>query len=63
MTSTEIKLIDTHTHLYLDRFDDDREKMMVRCFESGIDTMLLPNINLESVPRVLDMMMKWRNAC
>jgi TatD DNase family protein len=63
MTSTQIKLIDTHTHLYLNRFDDDREETMMRCFESGIDTMLLPNINLESVPRVLDMMVKWPNAC
>mgnify|MGYP003983676645 CR=1 FL=1 len=56
MTSTEIKLIDTHTHLYLDQFDEDREEVMIRCFESGIETILLPNINLESVPRVLDMM-------
>ena len=45
MTSTEIKLIDTHTHLYLDQFDDDREEVMIRCFESGIETILLPNIN------------------
>ena len=63
MANTEIKLIDTHTHLYLDQFDDDREEAMTRCFESGIETILLPNINLESVPRVLDMMKKWPKAC
>ena len=63
MTRTEIKLIDTHTHLYLDQFDDDREEALARCFESGVDTLILPNIDLESVPRVLDMMKKWPQSC
>ena len=63
MTSSEIKLIDTHTHLYVDKFDDDREEVMARCLESGIETLLLPNIDLESVPRVLDMMRKWPETC
>jgi len=42
-------LIDTHTHLYLDAFNDDREAMIRRALEAGVKQMLLPNIDLESV--------------
>ena len=42
-------LIDTHTHLYLDAFNDDREAMIRRALEAGVKQLLLPNIDLESV--------------
>ena len=54
-----MRLIDTHTHLYQPKFDSDREEAVARCFAEGVDTLLLPNIDLESVPRVLSMMEKW----
>ena len=58
-----MRLIDTHTHLYQPKFDADREEAVERCFAEGVDTLLLPNIDLESVPRVLSMMEKWPDAC
>ena len=42
-------LIDTHTHLYLDAFNDDREAVIRRALEAGVKQFLLPNIDLESV--------------
>ncbi|MFN3530351.1 MAG: TatD family hydrolase [Bacteroidia bacterium] len=41
--------IDTHTHLYSKQFDSDREDMLQRAIAAGIELMLLPNIDLESV--------------
>ena len=38
-------LIDTHTHLYLNAFDNDREEMVNRAIASGIKYMFLPNID------------------
>ena len=58
-----MRLIDTHTHLYQPKFDSDREEAVERCFAEGVDTLLLPNIDLESVPRVLGMMEKWPDSC
>ena len=58
-----MRLIDTHTHLYQPKFDSDREEAVARCFSEGVDTLLLPNIDLESVPRVLSMMEKWPDSC
>lgn len=41
--------IDTHTHLYHSRFDADRDAMMHRALEAGVECMLLPNIDEESL--------------
>lgn len=43
------ELIDTHTHLYLDAFDEDRHAMIGRAVEAGVKRMLLPNIDLASI--------------
>ena len=45
-------LIDTHTHLYQPAFDGDRDEAMARCAEAGVNTLLLPNIDCASIPRV-----------
>jgi TatD DNase family protein len=42
-------LIDTHAHLYSSQFDSDRDAMMQRTLESGVEMVLLPNIDLASI--------------
>ncbi len=42
-------LIDTHTHLYLNAFDDDRSEMVERAIAAGVKYMFLPNIDNGSV--------------
>ncbi|MEI6575611.1 MAG: TatD family hydrolase [Bacteroidota bacterium] len=41
-------LTDTHTHLYLDAFNDDRDAMVKRALEAGVKYMLLPHIDSET---------------
>lgn len=38
-------LIDTHTHLYSDAFNEDRDAMMQRAFDKGIHHFYLPAID------------------
>jgi len=38
-------LIDTHTHLYLNDFDKDRQQIVNNAVENGVERMLLPNID------------------
>ena len=40
-------LTDTHTHLYSDAFKDDRELVMQRAFEKGIERFFIPAIDSE----------------
>lgn len=44
-----MRLIDTHCHLYLEEFDADRNLLISDAIASGIDTVLLPNIDLSSI--------------
>ncbi|HAS61651.1 MAG TPA: hydrolase TatD [Vibrio sp.] len=46
-------MIDTHAHIYASEFDNDREQVVQRALAQGIDTILLPNIDLESIEPML----------
>ncbi len=46
-------MIDTHAHIYAEQFDQDRDRVVQRALEQGIDTLLLPNIDLDSIEPML----------
>lgn len=48
-------LIDTHSHLYLADFDADREALISAAIRSGIEALLLPNIDETTVLRMYDL--------
>ncbi len=46
-------LVDTHAHLYLEQFDEDREAMMQRASDAGVGRVYLPNIDSRTVEAML----------
>lgn len=48
-------LIDTHAHLYLDRFAEDRAAVLRRAREAGVDTIVLPAIDVPSIRQAVDL--------
>ena len=48
-------LIDTHAHLYLDRFDADRDAILERARQAGVGAVLMPAIDVASIHRALDL--------
>ena len=48
-------MIDSHSHLYCSDFDEDRNEVMARALDAGVKHIVLPNENLESVARVVEM--------
>jgi len=42
-------LIDTHAHIYLDRFDEDRDAMLDRARAAGVGAILMPAIDVASI--------------
>ena len=55
--------IDTHSHLYLDEFKNDREEIISRALGAGVSKILLPNINKESVGSMLEMAYSYPGIC
>lgn len=45
-------LVDTHCHLYLEEFDSEQELLVKQAKESGIEALLLPNVDCETVDRM-----------
>lgn len=58
-----MKLIDTHTHLYLPEFDSDRDETVERALTSGIEKMLLPNIDTASVNAMMRTEERYPGMC
>jgi TatD DNase family protein len=56
-------IIDTHTHLYLDAFDPDREKVMQRAMEAGVERFYLPAIDSETFPALLSLEARYPGSC
>ncbi|MCG3730304.1 TatD family hydrolase [Vibrio cincinnatiensis] len=46
-------MIDTHAHIYASEFDRDRDLVIQRAIEQGIEHILLPNIDLNSIAPML----------
>lgn len=49
-----MRMIDTHTHLYEEQFDADRESVVERAREAGVDVLLSPAIDRASYEAMFD---------
>ena len=47
-----MKLIDTHNHIYLEDFDPEQDELIAAAKASGIEMLLLPNVDLTTVERM-----------
>lgn len=58
-----MRLIDTHSHLYAEEFDDDRVEAVERAREQGVEALLLPAIDSESHQRLFDLAAAYPDYC
>ncbi|WP_185870591.1 TatD family hydrolase [Blattabacterium cuenoti] len=58
-----MKITDTHTHLYMKQFDVDRDFVIKRAINSGIDRFYLPSIDSSTIPKILKLERKYPNIC
>ena len=52
-------LIDTHSHIYDEAFDDDRNEVIERARKEGLERIVLPAIDGESNERLFAMCREW----
>ncbi|MBI3139882.1 MAG: TatD family hydrolase [Sphingobacteriales bacterium] len=58
-----MKLIDTHSHIYLHEFENDRQAMLERAEKEGVNKILLPAIDSETHEALLGMEEKHPGLC
>ncbi|WP_255434161.1 TatD family hydrolase [Carboxylicivirga sp. M1479] len=56
-------MIDTHSHIYLPEFDDDRDDVIARAKNDGIEHILLPNVDGETIDSMLLLEKQHKNFC
>lgn len=56
-------MIDTHSHIYSEEFDEDRELLIQRAKAAGVSAIILPNVDSESLARMLQTEAEYPNYC
>lgn len=56
-------LIDTHTHLFSEEFNSDRSTVVEKAIRSGVEKMLLPNIDIASIEPMLTLEAQFPSNC
>ncbi len=54
-------LIDTHTHLYSEQFDEDRAEMIQRATDAGIERFYIPAIDSSYTQRMMELEKNYKN--
>lgn len=56
-------MIDSHVHLYDEKFDADRDAMIQRALDAGIERLYMPNCNSETVEGMLAIEKQYPGIC
>lgn len=55
-------LVDTHCHLDFDRFDGDRDEVVERALEAGVQRIIVPALDLKNCPTVIGLAERYREV-
>ena len=55
--------IETHAHIYSSKFDSDRDQVIQDIREAGIERVYMPNVDVETIPAMLDCEEKYPGLC
>lgn len=56
-------MIDTHCHIYLEEFQQDREKMILRAENEGVNILLMPAIDKSTYEQMMDLQANFPSKC
>lgn len=58
-----IQLTDTHTHIYSEQFLEDRNEVIQRSIDQGVNRLFMPNIDSESIKAMLQVQKDFPENC
>ena len=58
-----IQFTDTHTHLYSEEFNEDRDAMILRAIENGVTKLFVPSIDSSYTQQMYALEKQYPNMC
>lgn len=58
-----MRIIDTHSHIYQEDFDNDIDEVISRAKAIGVEKILLPNVDLPSIEQLHSLSKKYSGYC
>ena len=58
-----MSLIDTHAHIYSEKFEDDIDDVIRRAQDAGVEKIYLPNIDSKSIDGMLELESRYPDLC
>lgn len=58
-----MKLIETHAHIYSEKFENDVAECIKRAKGAGVERIYMPNVDSQSIGRMLNMEEQYPNYC
>ena len=58
-----MQIIDTHNHIYLPEFDEDRDEVMKRSTDAGVRFIMMPNIDSSSLAPMHEAAERYQGIC
>ena len=56
-------IVNTHSHVYDETFDDDRDEVIQRAIDSGVTKLILPDIDSTSRERMFSVAQQYPQRC
>lgn len=56
-------MIETHAHIYSDKFKEDIDEVIARAQEDGVEKIYMPNIDSESIDAMLELEQRYPGYC
>ena len=55
--------IDTHTHLFLEQFNKDRDEVIERAINNNVKKFILPNVSIQTIEPLINLSKKYPKNC
>lgn len=56
-------IVDTHTHLFVEEFENDLDETVARARTAGVEKLLMPNIDCSTLPALLETCKRFPGIC
>lgn len=56
-------IIDTHSHIYSEQFDLDRDEMIQRALNNDVGIIMMPNVDLDTIQPMLEIESRFPKQC